>query len=565
MLTAKATPPFTSPVREFLRLVLAAPLTEAIVTAAIAANVVCMIIETDRGAVELEPLHALMVLNTAILGLYTVESVCKIFVYRAGFLRHPWDVFDLFVVCADYAMIILESFLPDVPVSFLRVFRLVRLARSARVLRVFPELATMAMGLYNTMRIAICGVVALCGILIVFGIMSVHILHPINQRVAASGAYDGCDRCPRAFQSTWHAALTFTQQIVTGDSWGTVTIPVIEEEPASALFFLVVFVFIAMMIMNIILSMVVEASVQSAADDQMVVLKHKQAAYLDLSKRVKAVFQELDVDNSGYLDLDEILKGFDESADFQAMLATMEIERHDLDEFFKLWDADNAGVVDYDNLIDQLYKMKMHDPKTTSFMLKRYVSDLCDRVAKLEGTLSVAAAAKAPSIGGSQQAEHVCEDIETVEATADADRWVIDIVQDLSSSLSSDVSRMLRDLEAKANGHAARLRELRTQQPEILLTVPQASAGSRGMCDQRMNRHGGSAGEQDSQHTAAGILPRQETQAPSLVGSGRGDRHAHESAAVKRANDQLADPKRERSLLPTSAGRSERRPQPLSI
>lgn len=51
----------------------------------------------------------------------------------------------------------------------------------------------------------------------------------MNERVASKGLYDGCERCPRAFKSTFNSALTFTQQIVTGDSWGTISIPVIEE------------------------------------------------------------------------------------------------------------------------------------------------------------------------------------------------------------------------------------------------------------------------------------------------------------------------------------------------
>lgn len=88
-------------------------------------------------------------------------------------------------------------------------------------------------------------------------------MQPVNLRVAETGVYEGCERCPRAFETTFSATMTFVQQIVAGDSWGLVTIPIIEEEPWMAFFFGSVFILVQLMVMNVILSMVVESSLKA--------------------------------------------------------------------------------------------------------------------------------------------------------------------------------------------------------------------------------------------------------------------------------------------------------------
>lgn len=220
------------PLQKQIHDVVTSAVIEAFLVSLILVSFLCVAVETDRSAVDLEPLFAVSLLSGVILALYTVELICKLYIFRREYFRSGWNCLDLLVVLSDYIMIILETVLPSTfSLKFLRVLRLARLSRSARALHYFPQLALMVQGLFATLRIVASGLLLLVGFLAIVGVLAVQLLHPINQRVAEKGLYDGCDRCPRAFESTFNAAMTFMQQIVTGDSWGQVSLPIIEEAP----------------------------------------------------------------------------------------------------------------------------------------------------------------------------------------------------------------------------------------------------------------------------------------------------------------------------------------------
>merc|ERR1719424_2382706 len=84
--------------------------------------------------------------------------------------------------------------------------------------------------------------------------VAVLFIHPLNVEIDYEGS---CDRCPRAYSSVLHSTLTFSQQIVAGDAWGTATIPVIEAHPWTSFFFMGVYLTVAVAVMNLILGVVV--------------------------------------------------------------------------------------------------------------------------------------------------------------------------------------------------------------------------------------------------------------------------------------------------------------------
>jgi len=469
--------------RKMLQDVLLSPVVEATLALAVLTNLVCMVIDTDRGAAGEDPLLATEALDAAILALFTIEFGCKAFVYRSRVFRNPWNLFDCFVLFVDYAMMGVGSLLEGFPIASLRTARLLRLARSARVLKMFPELALMVLGMVQTMKIVFCGIIMLSGFLTVVGILSVHILHPVNERVASKGLYDGCERCPRAFKSTFNSALTFTQQIVTGDSWGTISIPVIEEEPATFIFIALVFVCIGMMMLNIILSMVVDASMKAATDDSKRILKEKQAESVVHARRMREICEQLDTDGSGRLNKEELISGFADHDEFQDLLRMMDIDLEDIDEVFCALDSDNSGDIDYAEFITQMHKMKAHDTKTTEFIVKRHVSDIKGRLARLEHELQMILART--SLGESREPH----DMELAGKTVEEAPSTL-AIPDLRQSFSLDVSRLLADLERMAGRHAERLNKLQSQPTDAASPSPILSRlfGARSPTTRR--RHG---------------------------------------------------------------------------
>ena len=76
------------------------------------------------------------------------------------------------------------------------------------------------------------------------------LLHPIASRLT----FDGCDRCAAGFETIFAAALTLFQQIVAGDNWGQISIPVVEEEPLTAILLFSMLITISLGMLNLILA-----------------------------------------------------------------------------------------------------------------------------------------------------------------------------------------------------------------------------------------------------------------------------------------------------------------------
>mmetsp|Transcript_101813 Transcript_101813/g.285361 ORF Transcript_101813/g.285361 Transcript_101813/m.285361 type:complete len:544 (-) Transcript_101813:68-1699(-) len=427
--------------------VLASSVLRALLAVVILANLVCTVVQTDREAAGEEPLFGIAVFDSVTLGTFTFEFACKVFVFRSRTLRDAWNIFDVSVLFVEYMMLVLESFVADFPMGSVRVLRLFRLARSARVLNMFPELSLMVMGMFEAIKIVVCGILMLSVFLTVVGVLSVNLLHPVNQRVASKGIYEGCERCPRAFESTFSSVLTFTQQIVTGDSWGVISIPVIEEQPATMLFIGIVFTCIAMILLNIILSMVVETSLKVAAEDSKRLLREMDVEYAKQTKCVADICAALDTDKSGLLDKDEFFSGFERYSEFQDMMRIIDVDVDDLEEVFAALDTGGTGEIDYSEFIIQMRKMRTHNTRTTEFITKRSVLDMRARMSKLEQSL-LPCHGKAASGG---HAADACPSASLVE-TADA--------LDLRQRFASDVSRLLQDLQNMADSHTEMLRSL---------------------------------------------------------------------------------------------------------
>jgi len=95
-------------------------------------------------------------------------------------------------------------------------------------------------GMTSAMR-AILWAAFLIGVVIVlWSIVAVELIHPLNKQIGASGVYDECARCPEAYSSVGNACLTFVASILAGDSWGKVSMPIMETFPLSIPFFIAV-------------------------------------------------------------------------------------------------------------------------------------------------------------------------------------------------------------------------------------------------------------------------------------------------------------------------------------
>lgn len=384
-------------------------------------NMLIIIVETDHSAKNSDSLPWAAAVGWLILIIFITELVMRLYVMRRSFFKDGWNTFDFLVVVIDSAFSFLGLILGAVfPVSVLRILRLCKLARVSKVFRVFPELRILMAGLIGSFRAIFWGTVLLGFVLLVWSIIAVQFIHPLNQELADSGGLEGCERCPRAYSSVLQSVLTFSQQIVAGDSWGTATIPIIEAYPVTAFFFSGVFLTIGIAVMNLILGVVVNVAMSEHDRLSTEIEDERNMARLDAHDDLIRVCEEMDSDDSGELSLDELLRGFSDREEFRNCLEQLDVGQQDLEIAFAGMDHDKSGSVSYPELVKKIYRLKDTDSQFQFEQLKynmNVVKDLIlQQMSKAEAHIEESEAQLAKnqaSILESIEAEKECATLQT--------------------------------------------------------------------------------------------------------------------------------------------------------
>jgi len=363
-------------------------------------NIVLIIMETDSearcypaymdnigdcptlGGRQLPWLH---VANMSMLALYTVESCLRLFVQCRQFFKSRWNCFDVIIVFAGWLNVIISSIV-SVKFAFLRFFRIARLLRVLRIFIAFRELYLLMTGLYGAMKTILWGGLMLFAMLTLWSIIVVDFVHPWNTTIN----YDGCSRCASGFQSVMESSLTLFQQIVAGDSWGAISVPVILEHPWTALILVSIMLTISLGLMNLILAVIVERAAEARERDVENRLKEKRREQEEQKAAMLELCSNLDKDGDGTLSLQEFLFAYDNNLEFKRKLQLMDIQREELKAVFKVLDQDSSGDVSYTEFCDKLHEIQTRDTRTMLTFIKLNVSevrqrieDMLDEIAKL--------------------------------------------------------------------------------------------------------------------------------------------------------------------------------------
>merc|ERR1719506_1634304 len=232
------------------------------------------------------------------------------------------------------------------------------------------------------MKAIVWATVLLFVVLMIWSVVFVELVNPLvldmlkEEQEGQADYFSDCERCGRAFSSTMQAMLTFTQQIVAGDEWGAVSIPIIEKHPWTVIFFSAVLVTVDLGLMNLILSVIVDKAQQAHNDDLKFQVQEKEEEFQRLKKQLLRICAQLDDDHSGSLTLDELLTGFDTISEFHVALSSMDVQREDISSLFNILDDDGGGSVEYDEFVDQLHKMKTQDSHVVLVFIRGHVKEI---------------------------------------------------------------------------------------------------------------------------------------------------------------------------------------------
>lgn len=314
------------------------------------------------------------------LSIYTVELLIRFYVYRLNFFASGWNIVDLLVVLIDMGAELLKLLAgANAPsVSILRICRLIRLLRLIAMISYFHELQTMLLGFGSAMKAMVWACFMIAVVLTVCSIMAVEFIHPLNVEVAKSGRYDDmeCDRCARAFETVSESNLTFIQQIIAGDSWGKITIPIMEAYPVSGVFFITVFGIIDLGVLNLILTVIVNAAESARETNHEIQLRQKMMETNRMKEKLKKLCANLDSDNDGRISIEEFREGVDANPELRKTLALLDIQRQDAEIIYRLMDEDGSGDVDFHEFIHTMISTKHETVQTKLLFLKAYASEI---------------------------------------------------------------------------------------------------------------------------------------------------------------------------------------------
>lgn len=337
-------------------------------------------IDIDNRAVKAETPQYVEIVSSICLAVYAGEFITKFAFHRCAMFRSKLEILDLAVLLAGFAELILLAC--GVPVNEIGLLRMLRVGRMIRLIRVvkgihyLKELRKLIFMFGSCVKTLFWSFVFCFCVMTIWSMMAVQLIDPIVQRLAdETHVFDNCEDCRRSFSNVLRANLTMFKTVVAGDSWGQVAIPVIEEEPLAAIIFIGSLMSLLYGLLQLVVAVVVDSAAELRQNDVLTLamdLDHEQTQDME---SLRNIFKNMDGDNDGELDLDELMMGAESSPEFQSRLRVMDIDKADLVQLFEMLDADSDGTISPDEFTFALSRWT-HDSKTASRFIKYIVTQM---------------------------------------------------------------------------------------------------------------------------------------------------------------------------------------------
>lgn len=303
--------------------------------------------------------------------IYSSECLARLFVERGMYFHNRWNMTDLMIVLVGWFGMALQEM---VNLNVLRIFRVLRLLRAGRLLISVPELYILVSGLTTSIKAIFFGSIMLASVVFVWAIVMVELVHPLNLEIDYTQTL--CPRCPRSFSTVYSASLTLFSQIVAGDGWGTLSLPLAEAHPWLSVILFAIIISISLGVMNLILAVIVEKAAEARQNDL-----DRKLAQKDLDREKNMIelallCDRMDTDKSGALSLEEMLHGYVNEGKFYTLMQESGIEKDDIQTMFNVLDANNSGEVDYLEFCNLLGRCPKRDPMMLAAMTRYSVMEL---------------------------------------------------------------------------------------------------------------------------------------------------------------------------------------------
>jgi voltage-gated sodium channel len=322
----------------------------------IVANAICIGTEVDNSRGDgLKDRFVFFLLEVVFIGIFAAEMFLRQSLLGWNYFLDAWNVMDYFLVVVgfvDVSVSLIYSEQADIKVlTAFRIIRMVRVVRNVRLLRMFRELWMVVRGFFDSL--ATLGWVSVllvlsCYICAVYMVMVVA-KSPDNQEIwFDSTKYIGS--VPRAMWS-------FLEVVTFDKSHDRIARPIISLNHPSILVFMFLAVMCSFGLLNVIVGVIVERTLQVALENEEEVSKEIEKCEKFVMESMGEEFVKADVDGNGELEMEEFKKAIREPG-FAEMLRLIEVPIVEAEELFFLMDVDKSKSISADEFVEGIQRVK---------------------------------------------------------------------------------------------------------------------------------------------------------------------------------------------------------------
>lgn len=390
--------------RASLEHVVGHPMFDYFVATIILANALVIAYETETLSHDphAETLPAFMGIDLFFTIFFALEVAMRIIVEKRRFIfgrNKGWNFFDTVVVLSAILEKLLSASTNMTAIRVLRIMRLVRVIRVIRTLRIFNDLRAMVKGIVTSILSLAWAVVLLFIICFVIGIFITQMVTTYRKDQALDHSVVD-ESLVQNFGSLMLTMYSLYKAITGGDDWSSFADPLFEISPTMGIFFCLYIAFAVFAVLNVVTGVFVDNAIKANHQDADNIIMEQTQARKNHMDSVKAVFKRADKDNSNTLDWQEFQEHCDNpivQAYFRQL--DLDIEANGAILMFEMLDFDGNGSIDIDEFIYGCQHLKGfarsldlakldHDRRQTESQLLGFASEQHDRLDAMLGYVS---------------------------------------------------------------------------------------------------------------------------------------------------------------------------------
>jgi voltage-gated sodium channel len=286
--------------------------------------------------------------------IFIAEIVARMYIERWRWLCSVWNWLDVCLVILSVIETWILNFMDES--GRLRVLGLIRCVRMVRLIRVF-RLVRMFSPLYATVmafKEALSGLLSICAIMVggiyVCAIFITGVVGRGEMAELELGSNTGSERFGSV---TWSMYSLF--ELLTLEGWVDVARPIIEQQPGMAFFFFSFVMVFTFGLLQMVVAVVVEKTLLNAKrSEQLGAQKLQQKVGMQLQS-LREAFVKCDINNDETIDRDEFeeaMKTIADEGNLKSCFEALGIPIDDALMLFDILDADLSGQLDMDEFLN---------------------------------------------------------------------------------------------------------------------------------------------------------------------------------------------------------------------